>query len=79
MNFIIKYLQQTIVAWHVIALVSKQQKNATSEFVTLTCFDFQYRKCILSILKIRLDLWPKSFVFSFFPMKIKIKNVSIIG
>jgi len=55
MNFIIKYLQQTKVVWHKIALVSKQPKIATSEFVTITCFDFQYRECLLSILKIRLD------------------------
>jgi len=59
MNFIIKYLQQSKVAWYKIALVSKQPKNATSEFVTLTCFDFKYRECLLSILKIILDLWKK--------------------
>jgi len=39
MNFIIKYLHHTKVGWHEIALVSKQPKSATSEFVTLTCFN----------------------------------------
>jgi len=56
MNFIIKYLQEIKVAWHEITLASKQPKIATSEFVTLVCFDFQYSECLLSILKIRLDL-----------------------
>jgi len=77
MNFIIKYLKQNN-ARHKIALTSKQQKSATSEFVTLTCFDFQYRECLLSILKIRFDLWPQSFLFSFFSMKIKIKMLALL-
>ena len=71
MNFIIKYLQQTKVAWYKITLVSKQSKSTTSEFITLTCFDFQYR-CIMSILEIRLDLWPKPLLF-YLPMKMKMK------
>jgi len=36
-------------------------------------------ECIVSVLKIRLDLWLKSFVLSFFPIKLKIKILALLS
>lgn len=51
--------------------------NIWNYIVTKICFDFEYKECLLSILKIKLDLWPKYFVFSF--IKIKVKILMLLG